>query len=162
MASALQKLTLVVTFLVAVLLGAIFDMGYWQASIIAKENLGDVPLPRQTTFFSANHGALFYLPIVPWIAFAGLPFLNSTKKYFDTDLFLLRFAAFASFEILLSLILLLFLVLPFVPYYAILEPRTNTLLETLVIVGFWIFVSVVVLYAVRNWQSIRSETQAEK
>jgi hypothetical protein len=161
MTAPLQILTLVATFVLALLLGSIFDTGYFQAAIIAKEELGGKPLPQITSVLSQNHRALIYVMMVPWVGLAGLPAFLRLQNYFDETTFLIRFAAFAAVESLLSVFLLVFLVLPFIPYYMLMDMRPNTLAESIVVLGFWIVVAVIVLSILRRALTRSRKTAAE-
>lgn len=160
MAATLQITTLVATFALAVFLGTIFDTGYFQASIHANETMGDKPLPYVSSMLFHNHRALFYVMLFPWIGFAGVPLLSRTKKHSDNDLFFLRFAAFAMIESLLTVFLLLFLLLPFFPYYMLMDMRRNTMAETVVIIGFWILVIVPLFLILRRARVRRTPNQS--
>lgn len=137
MAATFQITVLVATFIFATLLGTIFDVGYFQTPILAEEKLDDLPLPVLTSVLSENHRALGYLMMLPWVLLAGGPFFDRGRSYFDTEMFLLRFATFFAVESLLALFLLLFLLLPFVPYYMLSDIRPNTIFEWAVTIGFW-------------------------
>ena len=151
MAAALQITTLVATFALALFGGMFFDSGYFQASIHAKETLGDMPLPGVFSFLSRNHRALGYVMVTPWIIFFVLiPLLTQSKKYSDDDLFLHRSAAFVAIETLITVFLLLFLLLPFLPYYPLMEMRANTVVETSVIFSFWGSVGAISFLCVRR------------
>ncbi|MEM7697284.1 MAG: hypothetical protein AAF236_02635 [Verrucomicrobiota bacterium] len=121
MAATLKIVTLAATFALALLLGAIFDTGYYQAGIIAKEHFGDKPLPAITLVLTQNHRSLVYVMLIPWIGFAGLPAFTRRLPGKTEASFSLRFAAFTAVESLLAVFLLLFLVLPFVPYYPLMD-----------------------------------------
>ena len=162
MSATLQIIALFATFVLALLLGVIFDEGYFQAAIFAKEKLGDRPLPLISSALSQNHRALIYVMMIPWIAFAGIPIFPRTHQFFDSTMFLIRFAAFAAVESLLTVFLLLFLVLPFVPYYPLMDMRANTITESIVILGFWIVVTVMLCFIFNRRQSKRRKPPAEQ
>jgi len=161
MSATLQITTLVVTLVLALLLGAVFDTGYFQAAIIAEEKLGDRPLPPISSVLSQNHRALIYVMMTPWIVFAGTPAFIRNSQYFDGTNFLVRFSVFAAVESLLTVFLLLFLVLPFVPLYMLMDMRSNTVTEIIVIYGFWIIVAAMVLGVFRRAVIKRRQTQAK-
>jgi len=162
MAATLQIITLVASFLLALLLGEIFDTGYFQAAIIAKAKSGDQPLPLISLMLSQNHRALIYVMLIPWIGFAGTPVFTRANQYFDRTSFLIRFAAFAAIEALLTVFLLLFLVLPFVPYYMLMDMRPNTITESVFILGFWIIVVVMLSLIFRRTITKRGKKPAEQ
>ncbi len=161
MAATLQIFTLVASFALALLLGAIFDTGYFQAAVIAKEQFGDRPLPAISLLLSQNHRALIYVMMIPWIGFAGLPAFTRADRYFDGTSFLIRFAAFSAIEALLTVFLLLFLVLPFVPYYMLMDMRPNSVTETIVILGFWMAVGTILVFILRRGVLNRGNAQAK-
>lgn len=162
MAATLQIVVLVATFALALLLGTIFDTGYFQAGIHAKEQLGDKPLPAISLMLTQNHRALLFVMLVPWIGFAGLPAFTRRVPGTSETSFLLRFAAFVAVESLLTIFLLLFLVLPFVPYYMLMEMRPNTVIETIMILGFWLVVAVMLFLIFRRSGIWRRKTTAEQ
>ncbi len=142
MAAALQIITVVATLALAIFLGTIFTDGFFQASIHAQELRGDMPLPYASSILFQNYRALIYVMILPWIAFVGTPVLSRTKGLPENDLFLLRFAAFVAVELLLTVLFLFFLLLPFIPYYALMDMRPNTRLECIATFGFWIILAI--------------------
>lgn len=162
MAATLKTVTLVATFFVALLLGSIFDTGFFQAGIHAKEQLGDKPLPAIFLVLNSNHRALLYVMLIPWIGFAALPAFTRSKNGSSETPFSLRFAAFVAVESLLTIFLLLFLVLPFVPYYMLMDMRPNTVIETIVILGFWLVVAAMLLLIFRRVIVNRPKTTAEQ
>ena len=162
MAATLQIIALVATLLLALLLGMIFDAGYFQATIIAEEKLGDVPLPLLTTVLSDNHRALGYVMFLPWLALVGAPLVSRSTDYFDSSFFLLRFAAFVAIESLLSLFFVLFLLLPFIPYYMLSDMRPHTIVETLFAVTFWLCLAAIVILVVRRGRERRTRNETEQ
>ena len=165
MNAALQITTLVATLLLSLLLGAIFESGYFQAAVIAEEKRGDQPSPAISLLLSQNHRALFYGMLIPWLGFVGAPAFRRGRSYFEATDFLIRLAAFASVQALFTVFLLLFLVLPFVPYYLLMDAGPNTGIESTVMVGFWILVAAVMLSVaarvvrfVRNGGTRRAES----
>jgi len=162
MAATLKIVTLVATLFLALLLGSIFDTGFFQAGIHAKEQFGDKPLPAISLMLTQNHRALLYVMLIPWIGFAGLSAITRSKKGYSNTPFSLRFTAFVAVEALLAVFLLLFLVLPFVPYYMLMDMRPNTVAETIVILGFWLVVAAMLLLIFRRAVINRPKISAEQ
>lgn len=82
--------------------------------------------------------------------------MRAETRYFDDSLFLIRFVAFAAVESLLFLVLLFFLLLPFIPYYPVLDTRPDTTAETLVVTGFWILVATILFRSVHQCMKRRN------
>jgi len=72
----------------------------------------------------------------------------------------LRYLAFLSTELLLFIVLLLALALPFIPYYAVLEPLRHSATELAVRLLFWFTATLVVVAAIRRTLQIRNDRNA--
>jgi len=162
MAEALKIVTLVASFALAVFLGLIFTSGFFQASIHAKEIRGDLPLPHVSSILFQNYRALIYIMVLPWLGFAMAPVVLSAGRWRDNDLFLLCFAAFISVESFLTLFLLFFLLLPFIPNYMLMDMRPNTVFESIAIFGFWIIIAIMLFLLFRRSIRTRRKTAAKQ
>lgn len=128
-----------VTWVIVLILGNFFDDGFFQAGIHAKKIMGDKPLPILFQFFVEHHHLPGHLALLPWLGFVGAPLLalSTAKQYWDVPLFTLRFLAFFSCEFLLFLVLIFAILMPFIPYYGLLQNFEESATELAVRLMFW-------------------------
>lgn len=152
-----QIIAYLASFVVVFGLGNFFDLAYWQARFHAERLLNGKPLPAFTQFFIAHHHLPAHLALLPWLWLVGGPLLtfSAARNYFCASAFVLRYLAFISCELLLFFVLGLFLALPFIPYYAVLEPFRQSATEYFVQIAFWAFVAGIVLAGLRRARQIR-------
>jgi hypothetical protein len=163
MRAAIQIIFYASSFAVVLILGNLFDIAFWQARFHAEHLLGNKPLPAISQCFIAHHHLPAHLALLPWFGLVGAPLLtlSATKNYWEPHSFSLRYLAFLSTELLLFIVLLLALALPFIPYYAVLEPLRHSATELAVRLLFWFIATLVVLAAIRRTLQIRNGRNAK-
>ena len=146
------------SFVVLLILGNLFDIAFWQARFHAEHLLGNKPLPRISQFFIAHHHLPAHLSLLPWFGLVGAPLLalSPTQSFWEPHAFAFRYLAFLSIELLLFIVLLLALALPFIPYYAVLEPFSQSTTELVVRIIFWLTAALIGVLAIRRALQIRN------
>jgi len=137
MTKFLQTVSYIASLLFVLFIGSFFHVAFWQAKFHAHHLLGGRPLPILFAFLIIHYGIMHFLFLFPWLGFAGLPFLARTEMRWDTNLFILRFIAFALVEFFMLTFFTFFLFVPFISYYAVLENHDWTWVEFLVAGIFW-------------------------
>ena len=130
MTKAIQIGVLVATFLTCGFLGSLLEFGYWQASYAAQEHLKGKPLPPSLDFLINNRRAIIPACLLPWLFSVAIPFGRSDRDYLHPENYLLWFIVWTTTEAIVVGLLALILVLPFLPYYMVLEePTAATICE---------------------------------
>lgn len=157
MKAASQVIIDLTSFMVAFVLGSVFDTAFWQAGFHAKKLLGGKPLPTGTEFFIKHHHLPAYLALFPWLWLVGAPVftLHATRHYWDGPSFVLRFLAFISCEVLLVLMWLLFLFPPFVTYYGVLQSNEQSIPGLVARLLFWLVVLTILIFGLCRTHQIR-------
>lgn len=158
MRAACQIICYLVTLLGLVFLGGLFDIAFWQTGFQAKHLLGGRPLPEITIFLINHHHLPPYLVLFPWLAFVGAPLLISPVKpgFWESSSFLLRFTTFLTVETFVFLLFLFAIALPFIPYYAVLEPDHESAIEFACRLTFWGVVCLLAASVIFGWIRRRS------
>lgn len=161
MKAASQIVVCASSFAALLLLGHFFDLAFWQARFHAESLLGGKPLPRLSQFFISNHHLPPHLALLPWLALVGAPLLRSRDiSYWEFQSSASRYLAFLAVELLLFLMLLLALVLPFLPYYAVLEPVRQNSIEFAVQILAWLMAASILVLAIRRISKLRKGRHA--
>lgn len=147
-----QAIVYLSSLMIFLILGSLFDIAFLQAGIHFRHLHGEMPLPNITRFFVENHNLPVHLVLLPWLGFVGGPLLSfsATKDYWDTSFFIMRFLAFFTCELLFILILLFALLLPFIPYYGVLEPFRQSPTELAIRVIFWCGIAIISILGIRR------------
>lgn len=159
MAIVLQLIVLAVSLFGTAFLAVVLETGFFQQPIHAAEVLGDKPLPLLTITLSENHGVIGYGLFALWLGFAALPLFYPDRKYFDVELFLLRSAAFLTILGVVTLVLAIFLLIPFMPYYPLMDTSKQTVAEWMAAAGFWGFLLLVVCLVGKRWKQNRNRVR---
>jgi hypothetical protein len=115
--------------------------------LYASVYLPGMPLPHTVDLFMKNHFVIPYLFMFPWLGFMGLPlFVPARASYWDIGLFLVRFCAFVSVEIILIVYFSIACLFPLTGLLAGMgenEPKPDAWLDVLVVGPFWLFIMLI-------------------
>lgn len=117
---AIDALSLVAVFVI----GSLFAFAFTQAGYHAEAISGGKPLPAITQWLISHDYVISLLTFLPWFGLVGVPLftIDASEKYWDPLAFVFRYLVFLSAELLLCFMLLVALMTPFIPYYAVMAP----------------------------------------
>ena len=111
----LQVFCYALTFFSVLAVGNFFGFFLPVDEVYFADRLPGKPLPEITLFFLAQHHAVSYFFLIPWLFFVGLPLAPFHPfPYWDAERFLLRFCVFISMELLLVFALLMACFSPYI------------------------------------------------